>query len=258
MSPNSNNVLSDSQEGRGDKPYTVLVEGNIGSGKTSFLNYFSQFKDVETLAEPVDKWRNFKGFNLLELMYQDPHKYSLMFQSYVQLTMLDHHVKPSSAKVKIIERSLYSARYCFVENLRQKGYMDGAEHAVISEWYDWIFDKLDLTVDLIIYLRTSPVIASARIQRRSRNEENKIPLEYLQGVHNLHEEWLIKKKCPVPAKVLELDANQDPEALLKDIKKCQDQIIPGISKQMKKTNSLNYTSDCIFSIAEKAAIVSQV
>jgi len=65
MSPNSNNVLSDSQEGRGDKPYTVLVEGNIGSGKTSFLNYFSQFKDVETLAEPVDKWRNFKGFNLL-------------------------------------------------------------------------------------------------------------------------------------------------------------------------------------------------
>jgi len=52
-----------------------------------------------------------------------------------------------------------------------------------------------------VYLRTSPVIASARIQRRSRNEENKIPLEYLQGVHNLHEEWLIKKKCPVPAKV---------------------------------------------------------
>lgn len=47
------------------RPYTVIVEGNIGSGKTTFLNYFKQFEDVNVLAEPVNKWRNCNGHNLL-------------------------------------------------------------------------------------------------------------------------------------------------------------------------------------------------
>ena len=55
------------------RPYTVLVEGNIGSGKTTFLEHFNKFsEDVETLVEPVEKWRNAKGHNLLQMMYEDP------------------------------------------------------------------------------------------------------------------------------------------------------------------------------------------
>ena len=50
----------------GDRPrFTVCVEGNIGSGKTTLLDYFSKFRDVEVFPEPVDKWRNVKGLNLL-------------------------------------------------------------------------------------------------------------------------------------------------------------------------------------------------
>jgi deoxynucleoside kinase len=48
-----------------NRPFTVIVEGNIGSGKTTFLNYFSNFKDVEVLQEPIDRWRNVQGHNLL-------------------------------------------------------------------------------------------------------------------------------------------------------------------------------------------------
>lgn len=47
------------------KPFTVVVEGNIGSGKTTFLNHFNKFHDVEVLQEPVEKWRNVQGHNLL-------------------------------------------------------------------------------------------------------------------------------------------------------------------------------------------------
>ena len=39
-------------------PYTVFVEGNIGSGKTTFLNHFRQFQDVCLMTEPVENWRN--------------------------------------------------------------------------------------------------------------------------------------------------------------------------------------------------------
>lgn len=153
------------------KPFTVVVEGNIGSGKTTFLNYFSKFKDVEVLQEPVEKWRNVEGHNLLVccfkyityfinvvlffhviiqgLLYDNPARWCLTFQTHVQLTMLDHHTKETSAKVKLMERSLYSGRYCFVENLHQSKLMEPAEYSVISEWFKWITSNVDVGVDLI-------------------------------------------------------------------------------------------------------------
>ena len=58
------------------RPFTVVVEGNIGSGKSTFLSHFSskQPEDqggedglVDILAEPVNKWRDVDGHNLLEV-----------------------------------------------------------------------------------------------------------------------------------------------------------------------------------------------
>ena len=53
---------------KANRPFTVIVEGNIGSGKTTFLNHFSKFKDVEVLQEPVEKWRDVQGHNLLVIV----------------------------------------------------------------------------------------------------------------------------------------------------------------------------------------------
>ena len=41
------------------------------------------------------------------------------FQSYVQLTMLDNPLHQSAKPVKLMERSIFSARYCFVENMHK-------------------------------------------------------------------------------------------------------------------------------------------
>ena len=46
-------------------PFTVCVEGNIGCGKTTLLNHMQQKEDIEVLEEPVSKWRNVRGKNLL-------------------------------------------------------------------------------------------------------------------------------------------------------------------------------------------------
>lgn len=48
-----------------DRPFTVIIEGNIGSGKTTFLNHFKKFESVCLLSEPVELWRNCAGHNLL-------------------------------------------------------------------------------------------------------------------------------------------------------------------------------------------------
>jgi deoxyadenosine/deoxycytidine kinase len=62
---------------------TILVEGNIGVGKTTLINIFSQEKDVEIALEPVDKWQNLNGINLFQRYYKEPNKFFATFQSYV-------------------------------------------------------------------------------------------------------------------------------------------------------------------------------
>ena len=57
------------------RPFTVLVEGNIGSGKSTYLQHFSKLrKDVDIITEPVDKWRDLNSHNLLHMMYEDPNR----------------------------------------------------------------------------------------------------------------------------------------------------------------------------------------
>ena len=61
-------TMDGKKQTKANRPFTVIVEGNIGSGKTTFLNHFSKFKDVEVLQEPVEKWRDVQGHNLLVIV----------------------------------------------------------------------------------------------------------------------------------------------------------------------------------------------
>jgi len=199
------------------RPFTVLVEGNIGSGKSTYLQHFSKLrKDVDIITEPVDKWRDLNSHNLLHMMYQDPTRWSLTFQTYVQLTMLETHTKISDQPVKMMERSLYSAKYCFVDNLRKTEKMAESEYQVLTSWFEFLLGcpEIDLSVDLIVYLKTDPEVALKRVRQRSRGEEHLISEDYIRDLHTLHEDWLIHHKYPVPAPVLVVDANKD----VKDMK----------------------------------------
>ena len=208
------------------KPLSIVVEGNIGSGKTTFLNTF-QGKDVEIMTEPVEKWRNAQGHNLLDLMYSDPKRWGFLFQSYVQLTMLQDHIKPCFKPVKMMERSL--GRRCFIENLYTHGNLSEAEHVVLLEWFNFLntCKHLECHIDLIIYLRTSPEAAFERLQKRSRHEENKVTFEYIKALHELHEDWLLRriKFQPLSAPVMVIDANEDLETLSSTYTECKSKIL---------------------------------
>ena len=59
------------------------------------------------IPEPVDLWQNIGGFNTLDLLYKDARRWSLTFQSYVQLTMLQNHTRRQV--LYAMHASLYSA-----------------------------------------------------------------------------------------------------------------------------------------------------
>lgn len=82
-------------------------------------------------------------------MYKEPSKWAMAFQSYVSLTMLDMHRRPTPTPVKLMERSLYSARYCFVEHMMRSGTIHPAEFAVLDEWFKFIQHQIPIDADLI-------------------------------------------------------------------------------------------------------------
>ncbi|XP_061174289.1 thymidine kinase 2, mitochondrial-like [Saccostrea echinata] len=216
--------------GKHKESFTVIVEGNIASGKTTFLEHFKKNNNVETCEEPVKKWRDVNGYNALAKMYEDPSRWSLTLQTYVQLTMLEQHLKETDKPVKLMERSIYSAKYCFVENLYNSGLMPGLEYTVLTEWFNWIIKNNQCKVDLIVYLQAKPETVFRRIQERNRREEFNITLEYLKKLHDLHEEWLVKgTKFPLPSKVLVIPADKDLEEMHQIYYQREKEILCGVS-----------------------------
>ncbi|ESO85191.1 hypothetical protein LOTGIDRAFT_167978 [Lottia gigantea] len=212
------------------KIFSVAVEGNIGSGKTTLLNFFKKYRNVEVLVEPVEKWKNIKGFNSLDLMYKDATRWSSAFQSYVTLTMLqNHHYHNDEINIRMTERSVYSARYCFIENLYKSKLMPEIDYAMLGEWHDWIKTNAEAQLDIIVYLQAKPETCLTRIAERNRHEELGVPLDYLQTLDSLHNDWLIKKiHGEVPAKVIIINTDGNKEDVIKQIQAVESEVMCGI------------------------------
>jgi len=212
-------------EDRSGRPFVVSIEGNIGSGKSTMLKYFEKFQDVELVPEPVAEWCDVGGHNLLGKLYEDPKRWSFQFQSYVQLTRLQLLKKQTDCSVKIIERSIQNNRFCFLENARREGSLSGAELEVLIEWYKWLDTHLGIPLDLIVYLRTSPQVAYDRLRERGRKEESGVPMQFIEGLHQSYEDWLIhQSQGNLPAPLLILDADQGIEKMLETYEKFTDEI----------------------------------
>ena len=198
---------------KSDQPFVVAIEGNIGSGKSTMIKYLQQFQDVQVHPEPLEKWQNVEGENLLAKLYEDPARWCFQFQSYVQLTRLQiasQELAPGK-RTKIVERSVQNNRFCFLELAKCNGNLSDQEFNVLDAWWQWLDTQMGLELDLIVYLRTTPEVAYDRMRKRARSEEAGAPLSYLQQLHNCYEDWLIKKKFEgsrLPP-ILVIDADQD-------------------------------------------------
>ena len=95
--------------------------------------------------------------------------------------------------VRVSERSLLSDRYVFASIMKDSELLDEAEHTIYLQFYDHLV-KMNEIVDLsgVIYIQCPPEVCSDRIKKRSREGEDTIPLDYLEKIHDKHEEWLTK------------------------------------------------------------------
>jgi deoxyguanosine kinase len=227
------------------EPFFLMIEGNIGSGKSTFLNILKKaIPETNSILEPVDQWQTMQNNeNLLDLFYKDMPRWAYTFQTFAfisRIQSLISHKKNSSSLFHFVERSVYCDRYCFAKNLFEQKIMSELEWFLYKEIFLWLVENYAPKPSGFIYLKTDPTISLARIKQRSRNEESNISSDYLFSLHQQHEDWLVHKKnidtniIDVP--VLILDCNQDFEKNLT----VQNQHIAAIDAFMQQIKSPDF------------------
>ncbi|CAN9513206.1 unnamed protein product [Ophioblennius macclurei] len=218
----------------------VSIEGNIAVGKSTFARLLqSTCSDWEVMAEPVSKWQSIESVttkgsdeppqttvsNLLQMMYQDPERWSYTFQTYSCMSRLKTQLQPPPARllrsqgtpVQVYERSVYSDRYIFALNMFELGCINSSEWAVYQDWHSFLVEQFGQQVELegIIYLQAPPQTCLERLGRRGRAEEEGVKLDYLEKLHLQHERWLVQKNTEIHFEklkqipVLQLDASME-------------------------------------------------
>lgn len=188
-----------------NKPLIVSIEGNIGSGKSTFISKLEKYiqenntdKKIFFLSEPVDEWLNIKDENnehILSKFYNNQEKYSFTFQMMAYISRLnklkeaiDNLKKSDNNPIIITERSLMTDKYVFAQMLYDENKIEKIEFEIYKKWFN-SFNK-ETEIDKVIYIASKPEICYDRVKLRDRDGEENIPLDYLTKCHNYHENMI--------------------------------------------------------------------
>lgn len=228
-----------------------IVEGNIGTGKSTFLKALQQsLPHVSVQLEAVDYWQTEShGQSILQNFYESPHRFAYSMETTALKTRIQEHIANQASLIpKIVERSIYSGYHCFAHNSFEQGFLNQLEWNIYQAWFNFLTSKQCLPPQGFIYLQADPQIAYSRTRKRNRDAEESISLEYLQQIHEKHEAFLINKvnvhSSIASTPVLVLDCNVD---LISDKKKLANyvelvhQFIQTHSKKIAQTQNIQPT-----------------
>jgi len=161
----------------------IAIAGNIGCGKTTLTRLLAEHYGYEPVYESVEYNPYLSDF------YSDMKRWSFSLQVFFLNNrfsdLLDIH---RSARNVIQDRTIFEDARIFAPNLHDMGLMDSRDF----ENYTSLFEKMMSLVkypDLVIYLRSSVPNLVAQIQKRGREYENTIRIDYLTGLNTRYEQW---------------------------------------------------------------------
>lgn len=190
-----------------------FVEGNIGTGKSTFLKMIETYYGdrAQVIYEPVDVWTSFidsEGKNILEYFYKDPKRFAYTFQNLAFISRVETLKTIDKTKEFVfIERSIWSDKFVFAENCFQTKMMTELEYKLYLRWFDWMESEIlkDLPKFKHIYLQCSPDVSLDRLRLRNRLEELTVDLAYISQIHQRHNNWLLMGSN----NTIVIDATQD-------------------------------------------------
>ena len=162
----------------------IAIAGNIGSGKTTLTKMLAAHYGWTPKFESVD-------FNpYLADFYEDMERWSFNLQIYFLNKRFQDVVEIAKQKEVIIQdRTIYEDARIFARNLHDMGLMSTRDFENYTDLFDLMMSLVGYP-DLLIYLRSSIPNLIAQIQKRGREYEKSIRIDYLTGLNEKYEEWI--------------------------------------------------------------------
>lgn len=162
----------------------IAVAGNIGAGKTTLTKLLSKHYDWEAHFEDVEQNPYLNDF------YEEMQRWSFNLQVYYLNSRFTQIQEINLNKKNVIQdRTIYEDAYIFAPNLHSMGLMTTRDF----ENYFSLFNLMDSFVnppDLLIYLRASIPTLVEQINKRGRDYEESIRLDYLKRLNERYEAWI--------------------------------------------------------------------
>ncbi len=162
----------------------IAIAGNIGSGKTTLTRLLSKHFKWEPHYEDVDTNPYLHSF------YEDMQRWSFNLQVYFLNSRFRQIVQiRESGKTVIQDRTIYEDAYIFAPNLHYMNLMTTRDF----ENYFSLFELMSTFIqppDLLIYLRAEVPTLVKQIQKRGREYEEAIRLDYLKKLNERYEAWI--------------------------------------------------------------------
>ncbi len=182
----------------------IAVAGNIGSGKTTLAGLLAKHYKWETHYEDADDNPYLNDF------YDDMQRWSFNLQVYFLNSRFSKVMEiRNSGKTVIQDRTVYEDAYIFAPNLHAMGLMTTRDF----ENYFGVFKLLETFVtppDILIYLRASVPTLVNQIQKRGRDYESAIRIDYLKRLNERYEAFISSYETEHPnAKLLIIDVDNN-------------------------------------------------
>ena len=165
----------------------IAVAGNIGSGKSTLTQLLAKHYGWEARYEAVEH------NPYLEDYYRDIHRWSFNLEVYFLKERFRDLIDISKSEKTIIQdRTFYEGVYVFMQNNRAMGHLTERDF----ETYMELFEQMMTVVrqpDLMIYLKASVPHLVGNIQKRGREYEQSIKLEYLENLNQRYDDFIYNK-----------------------------------------------------------------
>lgn len=166
------------------KPKHIAIAGNIGAGKTTLTEMLSKHYKWIPQFEDVDQNPYLFDF------YDDMPRWSFNLQIYFLNSRLNQLLEINRGTETIIQdRTIFEDAYIFAPNLHEMGLMSKRD---FDNYFDF-FQNLRQMVkppDLMIYLQASVPTLVGQIQKRGREYEENIRLDYLKRLNDYYNKWI--------------------------------------------------------------------
>lgn len=162
----------------------IAIAGNIGSGKTTLTKMLAKHYGWTPRFEPVD------NNPYLDDFYEDMERWSFNLQIYFLNKRFKEVVEISKSQDTIIQdRTIFEDARIFAPNLHEMGMMSHRDFDNYSALFDLMMSLVKLP-DLMIYIRSTIPNLVAQIQKRGREFEKSIRIDYLKGLAKRYEDWI--------------------------------------------------------------------